>query len=107
MDSETGYVIVTTTTDSAAAAAALADAVVEARLAACAQVAPVCSTYRWQGAVEHASEWRLQAKTRGGLADRLCAFIRERHGYDVPELVVTPIVGGHAPYLAWIDEETA
>ena len=99
-------VIVTTTVGDEKAAANLAAAIVDARLAACVQCLPVHSTYRWKGARESAAEFLLLAKTRAALAERLTAFIREAHSYELPEIVVTPIVGGLAPYLEWIRSET-
>ena len=102
------YVVVTTTTDSAEEAERLARSAVEAGLAACAQVsAPITSTYWWNGAVETASEYRVEFKTRAALGERLTAHVRASHSYDTPEVIVTPIVGGNPDYLAWIDRETA
>jgi periplasmic divalent cation tolerance protein len=57
--------------------------------------------------VEKAGECLFVAKTRAALAGALVRFIRRRHAYEVPEIVVTPILGGHAPYLRWIAAETA
>lgn len=99
-------VIVTTTAGSEAAARELAQDVVAARLGACAQVVPVTSVYRWEGAVHIDPEWRVEIKTSADRAGALTAHLRERHPYDVPEIVVTPIVGGSAEYLAWVDAET-
>ena len=100
------FVIVTTTLDSTEAAAGLADAIVQARLAACVQQDRITSTYRWQQAIETADEIRLTAKTRADLAEALIRVIQEHHSYDTPEIIVTPILTGHEPYLAWIREET-
>ena len=101
----TDIVMVTTATASQDAAEALAAVVVERRLAACAQViGPIRSTYRWQGAVEHASEALLVCKTTAAGADDLVAAIESEHPYDVPEITVTPVVGGSRAYLAWVDE---
>jgi len=82
----------------------LARMLVERRLAACVQVAPVHSTYRWQGKVEEADEYAFRAKAPAAVAGRVVAAIKEVHSYDVPEIIVTPIVGGDADYLNWIDE---
>jgi periplasmic divalent cation tolerance protein len=101
-----GFVIVSTTVDSRAAAARLADGILDERLAACVQQTRIRSTYRWNGRVERAAEYRLLAKTRAGLARRLMAFIAKRHPYELPEIVVTPIAGGSRAYLAWIAAET-
>jgi periplasmic divalent cation tolerance protein len=101
------FVTVTTTTDSVEEAKRLSAAVVEARLAACAQVsAPVTSTYWWQGRVETATEYRIEFKTRAPLARPLLEFLKDLHSYDTPELLVTPVVTGHQDYLDWIDAET-
>lgn len=99
-------VIVTTATGSEAVARELADGVVAARLGACAQIVPVASVYRWEGALHADPEWRIEIKTAADRADALTAHLRERHSYDLPEIVVTPIVGGSDPYLAWVIAET-
>jgi len=53
----TVYVQVITTTETKADAQAIADALVERRLAGCAQViGPIASTYWWQGEIETARE---------------------------------------------------
>ncbi|KID30359.1 divalent-cation tolerance protein CutA [Prauserella rugosa] len=101
------HVVVVTTTDSEEAARALAAAAVEARLGACAQiVGPITSVYRWQGAIETDREWRVEVKTAADRADALVGLLTERHTYDVPEVIVTPVVGGHADYLSWLADET-
>ncbi|GAA3356370.1 divalent-cation tolerance protein CutA [Saccharopolyspora gregorii] len=101
------YVQVVTTTDSERAAAELARGVVEARLGACVQVVPIRSFYRWDGAVQDDPEWQLQIKTPAARLDALVAHLREHHGYEVPEVIATPIVGGNPGYLSWLDAETA
>jgi len=88
-------------------AEAIATALVEARLAACVQLMPVDSVYRWEGAVERSSEVMLHAKTT---RDRLAgaeALIKARHSYALPEIIALPIVGGSADYLAWIAAEVS
>lgn len=96
---------VTTTLDSREAADRLAALLVEARLAACAQVSgPVTSTYRWQGRVEHAVEWLCSLKTTLARLPALEARIRAEHPYRVPEIVAVPIAAGHPAYLKWIED---
>jgi periplasmic divalent cation tolerance protein len=101
------YLQVQTTTDSRAEAMELARAVVEARLAACAQVTgPVASTYWWEDTVERAEEWLLVLKLPATRYQAVAEFIAERHSYDEPEIVATPIVTGSESFLSWLDEET-
>ncbi|HTJ71454.1 MAG TPA: divalent-cation tolerance protein CutA [Actinospica sp.] len=102
----TDYVTITTTTDNDDEAARLSTDAVTARLAACAQVGTIASTYWWNGKVETAKEHRIDYKTTAALADRLTEWIKEAHSYDTPEVIVTPIIGGNAAYLAWVGAET-
>lgn len=101
------YLQVQTTTDSRAEAMELSRAAVEARLAACAQVAgPVASTYWWEGGIERAEEWLVLLKLPADRLGELTAFLTERHSYDEPEIVALPIVAGSPSYLSWLTEET-
>ena len=102
-----GAVVVTTTVDSAEVAESLARSIVEARLGACVQIVPVRSVYRWDGEVRVDAEWQCVVKTSAIRADELVAHIKANHSYDVPEVVVTPVVGGNDDYLAWVSEETS
>src|ERR1700727_3335156 len=80
------YLQVQTTTDSRAEAVELGRAAVEARLAACAQVAgPIASTYWWEGGIERAEEWLVVLKLPAERYQELAAFLTERHSYDEPE----------------------
>jgi periplasmic divalent cation tolerance protein len=94
---------VSTTTGSADEARRIADALIEARLAACVQVlGPIASTYRWQGEVERETEWQCLVKTEARLYDEVEAAIRAAHTYDEPEILALPILTGSRGYLAWI-----
>jgi periplasmic divalent cation tolerance protein len=86
---------------------AIALAVVEARLAACVNILPrVQSVYRWQGAVESATEIPLFIKATVANYPALEKLIAERHPYDVPEIIALPIAQGLPAYLNWVAEET-
>lgn len=101
------HVVVLTTTDSEAAARELAAGAVEARLGACAQiVGPITSVFRWEGAVQTEQEWRVEIKTAADRVDALTTHLAERHSYDEPEIIATPITGGSAGYLSWVVGET-
>lgn len=99
--------VVLTTAPDPGAAASLARALVEERLAACANVLPgVRSVYWWEGEIEDAEEVLVVLKTTG---DRLEAMLRRAavlHPYDVPELLALPVDAGHPPYLDWVRRET-
>jgi periplasmic divalent cation tolerance protein len=87
---------------------AIALALVEEKLAACVNILPrVQSIYRWQGAVESASEIPLLIKSTVGRYAELEAAIRARHPYEVPEIIALPITQGLPAYLNWVATETA
>lgn len=91
----------------AARAPGLAQALVEARLAACVQVLPgVRSVYRWQDRVEHDEESLLLAKTTDARFEELKTFVLAHHPYELPEIVAVPVASAHAPYLAWVFDNT-
>ena len=84
----------------------IARTLVEERVAACVNIVPgITSIYRWKGAVEQEGEVLLVIKTIGERVEQLKARLVELHPYELPEVVVLPIAGGHAPYLAWIAEQ--
>jgi periplasmic divalent cation tolerance protein len=101
------YLQVQTTTDSRAEAMELARAAVEARLAACGQVAgPIASTYWWGEELERAEEWLVFFKLPADRYEDLAAFLAERHSYDEPEILATPFTAGSPSFLGWLTEET-
>lgn len=103
-----GHVQVQFTAPTAEEAGRLGRMVVEARLAACAQVSgPITSTYWWEGEVTSASEWVCTLKTTSRRVSELLGALRDAHSYEVPELVVTEITDGDPDYLQWLTAETA
>lgn len=102
----TGPVVVLSAIGSAPDAERIARALVEERLAACVNVVPgVVSVYRWKGVVERENELLLVIKTMAAQLDALKARLVELHPYELPEVVVIPIGGGHGAYLAWLADQ--
>ena len=99
-------VIVQTTVASRREALRLAGRMVEARLAACVQVTPIHSTYRWHNKVEQSAEWLLAAKTRNARTKALMAFIRRHHPYELPEIIAMNIPRALPAYRQWVFRET-
>ena len=78
---------------------------VEERLAACVNILGSCrSFYRWEGAIESASEIPALFKTTAAQADALIARITELHSYALPALTVWPIKGLAPAYEQWIEQ---
>lgn len=101
------FILVMTNLPDETSARALARHLVEEKLAACVNRLPgVRSTYRWQGEIEEADEVTLLIKTTQRCYGELETAIKSLHPYQVPEVVIVPIVGGSVPYLDWIAHET-
>lgn len=100
--------VVTTTVAHEAAALELAEAVVQRRLGACAQVdGPISSTYWWEGKVERSTEWRIVIKTTAMRCADLIAHLQGTHPYEQPEIIAQTVTGGDEGYLEWIARTTA
>ena len=85
----------------------LARELVHLRLAACVNVlSPAVSVYRWEGAIERATEHPVLIKSTADRYPALEAAIRERHPYALPEIVAWPVERGLPAYLRWIEDET-
>lgn len=95
------------TTASAEEAEAIGRAVVEQRLAACANIIDgVRSIYLWQGKLESDSEAILILKTRRDLVGEVIDTVKAKHSYDCPDILEWPIRDGNEDIFSWIAAET-
>ena len=100
---DTGARVVLVTAPDLAVAERLVRTLVEERLAACGNIVPgVTSIYRWQGGIQRDEEVLIVLKSAAQTVPRLTARVPELHPYEVPEVVVLEIAGGHGPYLDWV-----
>jgi periplasmic divalent cation tolerance protein len=105
----TDKIVVLVTCGSMKEAKKLANAIVEARLAACANIVsmPVNSVYRWKGRVERAREYLLIVKSTRKRFGSMRREIERIHSYNVPEIIAVPIAEGSSKYLRWIGESVS
>jgi|SRR5919201_6999566 periplasmic divalent cation tolerance protein len=104
----TDKIIVLTTAGSKEEARAIANALVERRLAACVNViGPMESVFRWKAKMDFASEYQLVIKTTEAAFERVRDAIKELHSYELPECIRISINGGNAAYLDWLEESVA
>jgi len=94
-----------TTVATQAQAQDLAQALVNARLAACVQLHAIESVYRWQGAVQQEPEWRLLIKTTAEAWPALQAAVLDRHPYDTPALLAWSAERVSDAFAAWVNAE--
>lgn len=84
----------------------IANTLITEKLAACVNIFPIKSTYRWKGKIEKANESALIIKTKGTLVDDVIKRVKEIHSYTVPCIISLPVVKGNKDFLSWIKEVT-
>jgi len=100
------YSIVLATVPSKEVGVQLARQLVDRRMAACVNILPATSVYRWEGKVQEDEEHILIIKTRRTFVDDIRDLFDEQHPYDLPELIALEVEDGSADYLNWIRDET-
>lgn len=91
-----------TTVASAQEAHAMARALVERQLVACAQISQIDSVYTWQGAVQQSPEFRILFKTTAEQYATVEAAILELHTYDLPAIYAVAFEQVHEPFANWV-----
>ena len=100
-------IIVLVTAPNAEEAAKIGRALVEERLAACANIVPsVRSIYRWKGEVCDDTECLIIIKTLSNGFEVLQKRVKQLHSHEVPEIIVLPIAKGSEDYLKWIEDNS-
>ena len=97
-------IAVVTTVASRKEARTLARALVEAKLAACAQISRIESVYPWKGAIEQGKEYRVLFKTLDEHYAAVERAIRELHTYELPAIHAFTMMHVSDAYAAWIEE---
>lgn len=88
-------------------AEAIAQGLVEDRVAACVNIVPsLRSVYRWKEGVQQEEEALLIVKTTRDRFDALKKAVLARHPNELPEVIAVPVDRGHAPYIDWVVEST-
>jgi periplasmic divalent cation tolerance protein len=101
--SDSEFVFLYSTFPDEASAKRVAEALVNAKLAACVNLsAPMTSIYEWQGKLETGPEVAAFIKTRRALVEQAIAAVRPLHPYALPCFLILPIEGGNEDYLAWV-----
>jgi len=82
-------------------------ALVEERLAACANVLNgMTSIYRWQDEICEDAEAILITKTTDDKVAALTERVKALHSYDCPCVAALPVTNGNGAFLDWIEEQT-
>jgi periplasmic divalent cation tolerance protein len=99
-------IVVFITTAGAEEAQRIANVLLNERKAACINIVPkISSSFWWQGKLQSAEESLLIVKTKASALAEVVNLVKKHHGYDVPEVIALPIIGGNEDYLGWVSEE--
>jgi len=98
------YAMVLTACPNEEEAKKIANVLLNKKLAACVQLFPVNSFYSWKGEICNDNEIILFIKCRQSRFAAIEDMITANHSYEVPEIIMLPVIGGFSKYLGWIDE---
>lgn len=76
---------------------------VEERLAACVNIFPITSIFRWKDGIDEADEFGMIVKTKTARVKQIEKRVKELHSYEVPCVISHKIDEGSENYLDWID----
>jgi len=102
----TQYCLVYITTKDEAEARKIGRALVSEKLAACVNIHPIQSIFRWQGEVRQENEVAMLVKTRTELASEVISRVKELHSYEVPCIITLPIEKANPDFLEWLSQST-
>jgi periplasmic divalent cation tolerance protein len=99
------YVAAFITTSDEEESRKIAKALLEKRLAACANIVPqIESLFIWEGKIDSEKESLMIIKTTKGNVPELIEEVRKNHSYEVFETICLPIVQGNESYLQWVSQ---
>jgi periplasmic divalent cation tolerance protein len=100
--------IALTTCPDDAVARQISETLIRERLATCInRISGMRSSYMWDGALQDESEILLMIKTTDARIGELEARLKAIHPYELPELLVLPVLGGNDRYLEWVRQGVA
>jgi periplasmic divalent cation tolerance protein len=86
----------------------IAHVLVEEQIVACVNIIPTMeSVYKWKAEVKHEDEIIMLAKTVDSNVKKTIQRIKQLHPYEIPSIIVLPIIGGMKDYLDYIHRETS
>lgn len=82
-------------------ASQIARELVSRRLAACVNMFPVSSVYRWKGEIEEDNEIAMFVKTDSSRFEEITKLVKSLHTYEMPAIEFWGIEG-EKEYLDWV-----
>jgi periplasmic divalent cation tolerance protein len=103
---ESEMLVVYTTVGEEGAAKRVAETVIRAQLAACAQISRIESLYLWAGDMQQTPEWRIAFKTTEACYDAITTVLKADHPYELPQIIAVPVCAAHPEYALWVDSKS-
>lgn len=100
------YTVVYATFPDMRTARRVINGLVARQLIACGSIFKVFSIYRWQSKIERSQEYGVLIKTTRRKYRAVEKYLKEKHPYDVPEIICWDIAAGQRDYLTWIRDVT-
>lgn len=96
-------IIVIITTSTKNEAHKIVNNLLKNKLIACGNIiGPIYSYYWWKDEIEQSEEFLILAKSKQSLYNKLEKRVLKLHSYEIPEILVLPVVEGSKAYLDWI-----
>ena len=102
----TKYALVITTVSNTEEAQLLAKSLLSQCLAACIQTNQIKSYYTWDNEIQESDEQILLIKCREEDFNEIEECIKEHHSYEIPEIIMIPIMKGSLDYIDWMHKVT-
>jgi periplasmic divalent cation tolerance protein len=97
------FSIIYITAGSMGEAKSIGRTLVEEQLAACANIFPITSIFRWKDKIDEESEFGILMKTKTGKVKDIQRRVKQLHSYEVPCVISFKIDSGSEDYLKWIE----
>lgn len=75
----------------------------EKKLCVCIHKSQSNSTYLWEDKTVSEDEFVLRIKTKKNLYSRVERVVLDNHSYDLPEIVMVPIIKSTQEYFDWMN----
>jgi len=97
-------IMIMITSDSEQEAKTIIEKLLKNRLIACGNlIGPISSSFWWKDCIETSKEYLILLKSRNDLFNKIEKEVLRLHSYEVPEMIVFPIIDGSKDYLKWIN----
>ena len=104
--SDSEFVVILSSAGSQIEANNIAEALIEQKLAACVSILPgITSHYCWNDKKEASFEVQVMIKTERSKFDKVKEIIISKHSFEVPEILMLPVLDGSPDYLNWMKAE--